>query len=71
MGPQFIILKYQRYYSWTEENYKQFLDDLLDVYKSNNNYFYGTLLLMSVDKNNFEIVDGQQRITHYIFFLNC
>ena len=68
-GQHFFIPKYQRYYSWTEENYKQFLDDLLDIYKSNNSYFYGTLLLMFINKNDYEIVDGQQRITTLYIFL--
>lgn len=67
----FYIPKYQRFYSWTKENFKQFWADLKDACSSENNYFYGTLLLMKKNKSDtdYEIVDGQQRITTLYIFL--
>ncbi|WP_286232812.1 DUF262 domain-containing protein [Thalassotalea sediminis] len=61
---------YQRAYSWEKENWKTFIDDLLEQINGNNNYFFGNLLLEVTQKNKkYEIIDGQQRITTLSIFM--
>lgn len=60
---------YQRAYSWGDENWKTFLEDLLEKINGNNNYFFGNLLLEVIKKDKkYEIIDGQQRITTLSIF---
>lgn len=61
---------YQRAYSWEKQNWKTFLDDLLEQVQGHNNYFFGNLLLEVISKNKkYEVIDGQQRITTLIIFM--
>ncbi len=61
---------YQRAYSWEKQNWKIFLEDLLEQIQGDNNYFFGNLLLEVISKNKkYEIIDGQQRITTLTIFM--
>lgn len=63
---------YQRAYSWERQNWKTFLDDLLEQIQGHNNYFFGNLLLEVIHKNRkYEIIDGQQRITTLAIFMRA
>lgn len=63
---------YQRAYSWEKQNWKTFLDDLLEQIQGHNNYFFGNLLLEVMQKNRkYEIIDGQQRITTLTIFMRA
>ncbi|MDE5925206.1 MAG: DUF262 domain-containing protein, partial [Helicobacter sp.] len=66
---QYTIPVYQRAYSWEEKQWKDFLADLEEAAKGNNQYFFGNVLLElnTADKAN-DIIDGQQRITTIIIF---
>jgi uncharacterized protein with ParB-like and HNH nuclease domain len=67
-----IIPEYQRPYKWTIKNVNQLIDDVL-LFKNNNSYRFGTIVLHKETKNNKEvlnIVDGQQRtITLFLIIL--
>lgn len=66
----FIIPVYQRAYSWDKEQWTIFLTDLKEQIKGNNSYFYGNLLLETVKKDiQYEIIDGQQRLTTLTIFI--
>lgn len=69
----FKIPEYQRSYAWDEKQLCDFLDDFKNQ-KINKDYFFGTILFQEVGKRGpydiIEIVDGQQRITTLIIFLN-
>lgn len=69
----FNIPKYQRAYAWTEENLSDFLDDLSNQ-RGERSYFLGTLLFHEKDKRRdyeiIDVVDGQQRLTTMILFMN-
>jgi hypothetical protein len=75
----FIIPDYQRAYSWEEKQLNPFINDILEHCDNNDNpfddttYYFGHYILEnSKDSNEFEIVDGQQRIsTVYLFLLVC
>ncbi len=61
---KFIIPSYQRPYSWTVDNAEQLIDD---IYKSSqseeNEYFIGSMICINKGQNQYEVVDGQQRLT--------
>lgn len=73
----FYVPNYQRSYSWTEKHTKDFFDDFKAKYSdADKKYYYGTILLQKRDGQNskyeqFEIVDGQQRLTTLIVFIKC
>jgi hypothetical protein len=53
--------EYQRPYTWTAKNVVQLLDDVIKFSKYPE-YRIGTIILHKHDNNQFDIVDGQQRI---------
>lgn len=66
----FVIPVYQRAYSWEKEQWSTFLNDLKEQINGNNSYFYGNLLLETIKKDiQYEIIDGQQRLTTLTIFL--
>lgn len=70
---QFVIPRFQREYSWEKSNYKEFLDDMLNCLRLENDkiistqYFLGTMLFVgNISDDNIKeimVVDGQQRMT--------
>lgn len=69
----FKIPEYQRAYAWGDKQLSDFIDDFKNQ-KLNKDYFFGTILFQETGKRGaydiIEIVDGQQRITTLIIFLN-
>lgn len=57
----FKIPRFQRPYSWTEEEVKNFWDDI--VIEEHEQYFIGSMVVYQTEKPYFGIVDGQQRLT--------
>jgi uncharacterized protein with ParB-like and HNH nuclease domain len=60
---------YQRPYSWDKERVEQLWYDVLEAFKNNSddktvdpNYFLGSVVVVK-KANNYEVVDGQQRLT--------
>lgn len=69
---QFIIPVYQRAYSWEKTEWKNFIEDLEEQIKGENKYYYGNLLLETIIKDReYEIIDGQQRITTITIFMRA
>lgn len=70
---QYKIPKYQRAYSWTEEEVITFCEDLNEVCESNiDDYFFGAVIMIkdSKDKKTRNIIDGQQRITTFTILMS-
>lgn len=70
---QLKIPKYQRAYSWTEEEVLTFCDDLNEICNSNiEDYFFGAVIMIkdSRDKKTRNIIDGQQRITTFTILMS-
>ncbi|MFA5127609.1 MAG: DUF262 domain-containing HNH endonuclease family protein [Patescibacteria group bacterium] len=67
----FSIPDYQRPYRWGKENIDDFWNDITTAYDNNEeNYFLGSMILIKKqDNNDFELVDGQQRLTTITIFL--
>ena len=68
---KYVIPAYQRPYSWTKNECKELFEDLQTAYYENkkDGYFLGSLILSTVDENEYEVIDGQQRLTTLIMFL--
>lgn len=64
-GLTFHIPSQQRGYKWTSENVTELLDDLLDfeINSSQKLYCMQPLALVECNENEFELLDGQQRLT--------
>lgn len=70
-GAIFNIPRFQREYSWDKENYREFLEDMinsLNISKGKilaSDYFMGTMLFVGELRNgkHVQVVDGQQRLT--------
>ena len=79
-GERYSIPIYQRPYSWEEKNIKDFLESIFDAFKEVNEekckanvkpVFFGTIQLdRNKDDNILDIVDGQQRLTTFLMFLD-
>ncbi len=66
------IPTYQRAYSWERPQLQMFLEDLIEQIKvkNQNEYYYGNVLLETIVKDReYEIVDGQQRMTTVVIFV--
>jgi hypothetical protein len=69
----YIVPDYQREYVWTDKEVQQLLDDINEQIDSGTGreYFVGTVLVSPTEqKNHFEVIDGQQRLTTF-FLLLC
>lgn len=66
---QYIIPDYQREYDWTEDNLNEFLEDIDD--SNEENYFIGHMVCEgSYNGTQFNVIDGQQRITTITIMLS-
>lgn len=66
----FSIPDYQRPYSWTTEQARELLEDLLGFVEANPGaiadmptYFLGSIVLIKAETPEADVVDGQQRLT--------
>ena len=61
---------YQRPYTWQEKTVNTLFNDILTAYNSNvKEQRLGTVILYDEGKDNYEIVDGQQRIITLVILL--
>lgn len=61
---KFIIPVYQRAYSWENDQWKALFEDLKEQIQGSNNYFFGNILLETIIADQeYEVIDGQQRLT--------
>ncbi|MBE9116821.1 DUF262 domain-containing protein [Lusitaniella coriacea LEGE 07157] len=78
----FFIPKYQRAYAWEAESVEDFIKDLKNCFEKRNsnipiNHFFGGVLCVrypvagAVNQNEYEIIDGQQRISTFTLLVSC
>lgn len=62
---KYIIPLYQRNFAWSDEEISQLLVDLYESYSKvkGGNYFIGSLVVLKRRNGDFEVIDGQQRLT--------
>lgn len=68
----YIVPDYQREYVWSDKEVNKLLDDLNNEIEngSNSEYFIGTILVSPTqEKNQFDVIDGQQRLTTFFLTL--
>lgn len=69
----YIVPDYQREYVWTDKEVLQLLEDIGEQIDAGTKreYFIGTVLVSpTAQKNHYEVIDGQQRLTTF-FLLLC
>ncbi|MBZ0152741.1 MAG: DUF262 domain-containing HNH endonuclease family protein [Planctomycetes bacterium] len=64
-GLSYRIPRFQRDYSWTQEEWEDLWQDLLGTVQPGGEpaHYMGYLVLQSSDDKTFEVIDGQQRLT--------
>lgn len=61
---KFFIPSYQRGYRWSEQQVKDILNDICDFTPKNNEWYcLQPLVVKSRGDNEWEVIDGQQRLT--------
>lgn len=75
---RYIVPRFQREYSWKEEEIDEFWDDIVQHIKIQDGclvpseYFIGCIVLVGEEsKAAYHIVDGQQRLTTLTVLLRC
>ena len=63
---QFCVPLYQRLYSWEQLQVTQLLKDLHEAQTKNTSkdYYIGNIVLSKNKDYGFDLIDGQQRMTH-------
>ena len=64
-GLTYRIPRFQRDYSWTEDEWEDLWMDILGTIQEGGEpaHYMGYLVLQSQDDKNFDVIDGQQRLT--------
>jgi uncharacterized protein YukE len=62
-GMHYQIPKYQRDYSWDEEQWSDLWYDIQQLLKDNDSHYMGYLVLQTADDKSYQVIDGQQRLT--------
>lgn len=64
-GLSYRVPPFQRDYSWTEDEWDDLWQDMTALFESDGEpaHYMGYLVLQSSDSKQFDIIDGQQRLT--------
>lgn len=64
-GLTYSIPRFQRDYSWTDEEWEDLWADILGTIQDGGEpaHYMGYLVLQSKDEKSFDVIDGQQRLT--------
>lgn len=63
---KYIVPLYQRNFAWRREEIEQLLQDVYEAYSKTGgvgNYYIGSLVVLKRTNGDFEVIDGQQRLT--------
>lgn len=78
VNKKYLVPRFQREYSWTADEVDEFWDDIIQQIKivkkklENEEYFIGCIVLVGEDsKQDYLIVDGQQRLTTLTILLRA
>ncbi len=67
---KFFIPNYQRGYRWTEREVERLLDDIYNLVDTDKKYCLQPVVVKNLGENNFEVIDGQQRLTTLFLIYN-
>ena len=66
------VPKYQRSYAWEKQNIRELYEDVQEALETNSGHYIGTVVLSKTNnKDVYHIVDGQQRLTSIVMFINA
>ena len=62
---RYVVPLYQRNFAWRTDEIQQLLQDIWDSWQKSNtgNYYIGSLVVMKRHNGDYEVIDGQQRLT--------
>ncbi|HDZ8894326.1 TPA: DUF262 domain-containing protein [Aeromonas dhakensis] len=60
---QYIVPIYQRDYSWEPNNWDDLWLDIENNRANKNKHYMGSIVLVARENKQYEIIDGQQRLT--------
>lgn len=62
---RYVVPLYQRNFAWRTDEIQQLLQDISDAFQKNatGNYYIGSLVIMKRHNGDYEVIDGQQRLT--------
>ena len=66
----FRVPNYQRPFSWGTDQFDDLIDDIVAANKDQE-YFLGTIVLHMTKKGEYDVVDGQQRLTSLMILFAC
>lgn len=58
-GFHYTVPKYQRDYSWTQEQWSDLWYDIQQMISESDSHYMGYLVLQTDDDRNFQIIDGR------------
>lgn len=70
----FVIPSYQRGYRWGKDEVKRLLDDIYSIGDQSGkpkNYCLQPIVVRRKEENEFELIDGQQRLTTLFLIYKC
>jgi len=71
-GKQYFVPPYQRPYRWDADDAVQLLQDVRESCDAGEaKYFIGSMICIKKSDNNYEVVDGQQRLITLTIILSC
>ena len=65
----FIVPKFQRDYSWENEQWDDLWQDILTMLEEHDEHYMGYLVLQTNGDKKYYIIDGQQRFTTIILLI--
>ena len=70
---KYVIPVYQRNYAWEEDQISALIKDVYDSCRKNPKapYYIGTLVTYKRGDDEYEVIDGQQRLTTIYIILNA
>ncbi len=69
LDDQYIVPLYQRAYAWEEKEIVQLIHDIDDMEQKEDTKYYLGSLIVSRNGNEYEVIDGQQRLTTLFIIL--
>jgi uncharacterized protein with ParB-like and HNH nuclease domain len=65
-GKKYLVPKFQRDYSWGQEQWQDLWEDIEFIHENVDEYHYmGYLVLQEKEDSVFSVIDGQQRFTTF------
>jgi uncharacterized protein with ParB-like and HNH nuclease domain len=69
-GTTYAIPFWQREYSWEKDDWTNFCEDLDEAVKNDKGHFFGFMAMKEGKEYDYEIIEGQQRITTVLIFFS-